>query len=367
VLHILPNFDSGGAERMAVNLMRTLSRDRFEVGAISLFDPAGTELEEVLAQSGIPVWYLGKRRGLDPRMFARIARVLRRFRPHVVHTHRYVLRYALPPVLGCRIPATVHTVHNLAEKEVDRPGQWVHRVAFKCGVTPVAIAEEVYDSLQGLYGVGGLPLIPNGIPMEPYRRPSVAREAWRELEGFSSEDVLFVCVARLSHQKNPVLLLESFARGPASDPGSRLLFVGEGEFRSELEKRVKAMGLQEKVHLLGVRPDVPEILNAADVFVLASDWEGNPLSVMEAMAAGTPVISTAVGGVPELIEDSRSGLLVPKGDAEALSRAMSYLLETPEAREVLGKASVERAVELFDARVMTRAYEELYESVLAKS
>jgi glycosyltransferase involved in cell wall biosynthesis len=116
-----------------------------------------------------------------------------------------------------------------------------------------------------------------------------------------------------------------------------------------------------------VRSDVPELLNAADVFVLSSDWEGNPLSVMEAMAAGTPVVSTAVGGVPELIEEGESGLLVPPGDARALGGAMQYMLKNAEVRTSMGRASARRAVEHFDLRAMTEAYEELYRTTVAKS
>ena len=110
--------------------------------------------------------------------------------------------------------------------------------------------------------------------------------------------------------------------------------------------------------------DVPEILNAADVFVLSSDWEGNPLSVMEAMASGKPVVCTAVGGVPELVEDGRCGLLVPPRDTEALAGAMSYTLENPEARTAMGNAAARRAVEHFDLKVMTEAYEDLYGAAL---
>ena len=134
--------------------------------------------------------------------------------------------------------------------------------------------------------------------------------------------------------------------------------------RSELERQIGASGLQGRVHLLGTRADVPEILNAADVFVLSSDYEGNPLSVMEAMAAGKPMICTAVGGVPELVEDG-CGLLVPPRDAQALSKAMSHVLENPSARKSMGERSARRAVERFDLRAMTEAYEALYKKLVA--
>jgi glycosyltransferase involved in cell wall biosynthesis len=368
VIHVLPGLGSGGAERMAFYMVRSLDRERFEAGVISLLNPPfGTNLEETLVQDGIPVWHLGKRRGFDPRVFVRFARTLDRFKPHVVHTHTYALRYALPYMLRRRAPAMVHTVHTLAGREIDWSGRLMYRMAFRRGVLPVAIAEEVADSLRLSYGIDGFPLIPNGIPVDEFRRPSIGSEEWRRREGFAPEDVLFVSVAGLRVPKNPTLLLESFAQGPASDPRAHLLFAGRGGLESDLKKRIDAMGLQEKVHLLGMRSDVTEILNAANVYVLGSDWEGNPLSVMEAMAAGKPVVCTAVGGVPELVEDGECGLLVPQRDAKAMAGAMRHMLEKPGARSSMGKASARRAEERFNLKVMTKAYEKLYSTTIAKT
>ena len=365
-MHVVSDFaGGGGAETVAANLLRTSDPEQFDARAISLRGPFGWEgLEETLAQDGIPVWYMGKKRGFDSSVVARVARTMEHFRPHVVHTHTYALRYALPYMLWRRAPAMVHTVHNLAEKEVEWYGRWVHRLAFWRGVLPVAIAREVADSIRRVYGIDEFPLIPNGIPVDTFRQPSIDRERWRNKEGFMPTEILFVCVAWLRPQKNPALLLEAFRRGPASDPRAHLLLVGTGSLRSELERQIGASGLQERVHLLGLRSDVPEILNAADVFVLSSDYEGNPLSVMEAMAAGKPIICTAVGGVPELVEDG-CGLLVPPRDAQALSKAMSHMLENPSARKSMGEKSARRAVERFDLRVMTEAYEDLYKKLVA--
>ncbi len=367
VLHVVAGFGIGGAEWVAANLLRTLDPEQFDVRAISLRGPFGGDIEETLAQDGIPVWYMGKERGFDPLVLARVTRTMEHFRPQVVHTHTYALHYALPYMLCRRIPAMVHTVHNLAEREMDNwSGRLVRWIAFRRGVVPVAIAREVADSIRRVYGIDDFPLIPNGIQVDTFRGPSIDRERWRNKEGFAPTDVLFVCVAGLRPQKNPALLLEAFHRGPASDPRAHLLFVGRGALKSELERQIGASGLQERVHLLGLRSDIAEILNAADVFVLSSDYEGNPLVVLEAMAAGKPMISTAVGGVPELVEGG-CGLLVPSGDAQALSKAMRYMLESPKARKSMGEASARRAVERFDLRVMTEAYENLYKTGIAKN
>jgi glycosyltransferase involved in cell wall biosynthesis len=366
VLHVVRNFEVGGAERVATNLLRTTDPEQFDVRAISLRGPFGTDLEEILARDGIPVWYMGKERGFDPIVLARVTRTMERFRPQVVHTHIFALRYAFPYMLGRRVPAMVHTVHNLAERELEWYERWVHRLAFRRGVLPVAIAREVADSVRRVYGIDDVPLIPNGIPVDTFRAPSIGRERWRNKEGFAPTDVLFVCVAVLRPQKNPALLLEAFHRGAASDPRAHLLFVGQGRLKSELERQIGALGLQKRVHLLGLRSDVPEVLNAGDVFVLSSDYEGNPLAVLEAMAAGKPMICTAVGGVPELVEGG-CGLLVPPRDAQALSKAMSYMLESPNARRSMGEASARRAEERFDLRVMTEAYEDLYKELIANN
>jgi glycosyltransferase involved in cell wall biosynthesis len=366
VLHILPRLAvrMGGAEMMVGHAMRYSDRERFEVAAISLYDPLDNKPAETLVPSGVPVWYLSKKRGFDRSMYARVDRVLRDLRPHVVHTHLGVLRYALPSMLYRRIPAMIHTVHNLAQQEVEWLGRCVHRAAFKSGVVPVAIAQEVADSLRNVYGISDSPLIPQGISTETYRQPRVDSDTWRRQEGFDPEAVLLVCVARLAVQKNHALLLRSFAQGPALDPRAHLLLVGGGKLGPELEREADALGLGGRVRFLGTRSDVPEILGAADVFVLSSDYEGSPLSIMEAMAAGKPVISTAVGGVPELVENGRSGLLVPRGSVKALAQAMSSLAENSNLRAIMGRTSSTLAAERFDARVMARAYEELYDKMV---
>jgi hypothetical protein len=199
VVHVVTDFaGGGGAETVAANLLRTADPEEFDARAISLHGPFGLEsLEETLAQDGVPVWYMGKKNGFDSSVVARVAHTLEHFRPHVVHTHTYALRYALPYMLWRRPSAMVHTVHNLAEREIEWYGRWVHRLAFWRGVLPVAIAGEVADSIRRVYGIDECPLIPNGIPVDTFCHPSIDRERWRKKEGFAPKAILFVCVAWL--------------------------------------------------------------------------------------------------------------------------------------------------------------------------
>ena len=364
ILQILPNLGVGGAENMANHLMLGLAQSHDVVGA-SLYPARGTPTELGLKQAGIPVWHLEKRPGFDPKMYFAIDRLLQRVKPDVVHTHLSVLRYVFPVLLRRRMPLAVHTLHNLAEHETDAVGRVVNRLAFRGRVLPVAISRECGASFRRVYGQECRSIIPNCIPVDRYRRDVSGRVEWRRKNGFDSSSILFIHVGRLERQKNHLLLLQAFAA--LDDPRAHLLLLGEGSLREQVAASVRSYGLEERVHLLGTRLDVPEWLWASDVFVLSSDWEGNPLSVMEAMAAGLPVVSTSVGGIPELAEPGQHGLLVPPGDCQGFTAAMRRLLEDRELMLAMGDAACAHALKSFRVERMVHDYARLYESTLASS
>ncbi len=361
VLHVVPDLVPYGLERIVASLIGHRDGSRFDVSVASLYGELEGNIGASLERQGARVFYLGKKRGLDPRMVPRLACVIAEVRPRVLHTHNYVLRYALPAGLGRGIEAVVHTIHNVAGREVDRLGRWLQWWAFRHGVHPVAIAAEVAATFRQVYSLPEPTLIPNGIAVEDYRSGFETREAWRSREGFAAGDLLFTCVARFSEQKNHAMLLDAFA---SQNGRTHLLLAGDGELRSHLERRVDGLGLAGRVHFLGRREDVPAILAASDVFVLASLWEGNPLSVMEAMAAGLPAVVTAVGGVPELLKSGRHGFVVPPGNTADFASAMTMLAESPQLRQRMGAAAGAHASAHFDHRQMVAAYESLYTRLL---
>ncbi|HEV2103817.1 MAG TPA: glycosyltransferase [Candidatus Acidoferrum sp.] len=367
VAQIVPMLSPGGAERVAVHIARGLNRRRYEPLVISFTGRVGCDLDHMLEEAGIEARYLGKHPGFDYRVYSRLDSVLKECEPDVLHTHLHVLRYALPSMLLMKRVAMVHTVHNLAEREIEPRARLIQRYALTHGVKPIAVAEEVAASLGTLYGIHDCRVISNCIPTELYANPRTPRKEWRAQEGFNDNDVLFVCVARFAPQKNHALLLKSFAQGPASDPRSHLVLVGEGDLRTDLEELTRKLNLSGKVHFLGLRSDIPDVLGAMDVFVLSSDYEGNPLSVLEAMASGLPIVSTAVGGVPNLFEAGKVGFLVPPGDPQGLAKSMHSLLKYDEVRRSMGAAAASHAQKNFDVSNMVRAYEEVYEDQLAAS
>lgn len=364
ILHVVPDLVPYGLERVVASLVKWRDRERFQVDVVSLYGEMEGSLGSVLERAGARIFYLDKRRGFDHRMFTRFSGVLKLAQPHVVHTHNYVLRYTLPPSILQRVPVQVHTIHNVAHREVDFAGRMLQKWAFRGKVHPVAIANEVAHSFRKVYGLERPALIPNGIGVDDFIMPPHTREDWRKREGFAPDDLLFTCVARLFAQKNHKTLLEAFAAGPASMPNAKLILAGDGELLTALEAQACELRIRDRVHFLGRRQDVPSILAASDVFVLSSLWEGNPLSVMEAMAAGRASVVTSVGGIPELLEDDKHGYVVDPGNAPAFAAAMTRLAEHASLRRVMGATASARARERFDHRQMVRAYEALYLSLL---
>ena len=356
VLHIIPNFGTGGAERFVVDLLENTDRKKFDVAAVSLYGETGTILEKEIRSKNLKVYYLDKHRGLDLSMIPKLYRLIKHCRPDVVHSHRYVLRYALWPSIFCHVPVRVHTFHSIAQKEVDWVGKLIHKIAFTFGgVVPVSISEEVADSVRLVYGAKlQSPVIYNGIDTKRFACSNCKEE---EQEG---GEIILLHVGRFSPSKNHKLLIEAFSYALNQNPNLRLWLVGDGELRPSIEEMVQKLGLGDRIRFLGTRSDIPKLMACCDIFVLSSKWEGFGLVIAEAMAAGKPVVATSVGGVPELVENGLTGLLVPPDDANALAEALLLLAKDPELRQVMGQNGQKKAIDCFDISRTAREYEALY-------
>ncbi len=363
ILHLMPGFGVGGAEQMACHLMVAQSESN-DITGVSLHPPTGSSIESRLTAARIPLRFLRKRPGFDPRLFSALDRVFDEVQPHVVHTHLSVLRYALPGLVRRHVPVAVHTLHNMAEYENDRIGRIIQWFAFRRAVVPVAISSEVAASCKRVYGLECRAVVPNCIPVDRYRGSSSERMHWRRKQRLDQNAVVFTCVGRLEPQKNPLMLIRAFAA--LTDGRAHLVMLGEGSLRDQVADYVRELRLERRVHLLGKREDIREYLAASDAFVLSSNWEGNPLAVMEAMAAGLPVVATAVGGIPELVQPGEQGFLVPPGDATAFANAMQRLLDEPEQRGAMAIAARCHAVRAFNVDRMADGYANVYRQLLER-
>ncbi len=361
ILQVLPSLGVGGAERMVSHLSLYIKENSpHEVRVVSLYDRCGSDIETSLEAGGVPIYFLGKQPGVDWRIFGKLSKVMRDYQPHVVHTHLYLLRYLILELLKNNRRRWLHTVHNVTAKETDRVGLTLNRWLYKRRVTPVAISGGLGRHLADYYHLNAVATIPNGIPVRRYALDATARQLWRQTNGFKKTQLLLTCVARFSEQKNHMGLLESFALASRQMPAMHLLLVGDGELKHAIVNRITELELQGRVHLLGVRQDIPEILAASDMFVLASLWEGNPLCLMEAMAAGLPCVATGVGGVPELVQEGVTGRLIEPNDRAGFSSAILQLLDDASIRSKMGVQAKRQAQTRFDSDDMAKAYLRLY-------
>jgi len=366
VFQIITSLVPAGAERLVVNLLQYHDRSKYQSVCICLGNPVNSHYEATVREQGIPLYFLGKGDKASWAVYKKLERLFAQYHPTVVHTHLLGLNYAFLAMLKYRTPVRVHTLHSLAHKEIgNRVAKLVRTLAFRYrigGVVPVAIADEVARTVEQLYGYKNPPVIPNGIPVDEYTPNPEARAQFRAAYGVEPDARVIVHVGRFVPLKNHALLIQAFALLEASIP-LYLWLVGDGELRPAMEQLAQELGVAHRVRFWGIREDVPAILNAADIFTLPSQHEGNPMSVMEAMAAGLPVVASRVGGIPELVEEGKTGLLVPPGEVHSLQQALLSLVRNPDLCLQMGRAARQRAVERFDIRQTVRQYEALYEQL----
>lgn len=353
VLHIIPDFGTGGAEKLVLDLVANYNSDKFEVAILSLYDKADTIYEKQLEKNGAKVFYLDKKPGLDVSIIMKTLKIFNLYKPEIIHTHRYVVRYTLIPSILKRIPVKVHTVHNIAEKELDKIGLKLQRIAYKYfGYKPVAIANSIKNSIESFYKMeSNVPLINNGVDLEKY--PLSIRG--------NNNIIELIHIGRFSPQKNHEVLIDAFNFVVKERKNIRLTLVGDGELRESIEAKVKALGIGNYIKFLGIREDIPDLLAASDIFVMSSDWEGLPLTVLEAMSTGMPIISTNVGGVPDICENGKNGFLVDSQNPKQLYEAIIRIADDQKLRYDMGQKSYQLSKE-YDIKTVQKKYEELYMS-----
>jgi len=240
---------------------------------------------------------------------------------------------------------------------------WIHLERFCARFAQAIIVVAESDRGDGLSVGVGRPeqyeLIRSGIEIEAYRDVPLDRAAARRRISVPAGAFVVGTVGRLSRQKSPLDLVAAFAKLAAGHPDAHLVLVGDGPQRTEVEREVARAGLTDRVHLLGLRADVPEILPAFDVFALASRWEGLPRVFPQAMAAGLPIVATRVAGAPDAITPGENGWLVEVGDAQTFGAKLVALADDPVLARSMGQRGRAR-VEEFSARRMVDRLESLY-------
>lgn len=359
VLHAM---QVAGAEVLVREIVRRLaSRIEPTVFCLDAIGPLG----EQLRAEGVEVVCLQRRAGRDWSVAWRLAREIRQRDIEVLHAHQYTPFFysALARVLAGMGPRLILTEHGRHFPDIVSPmrravnrllfDHLAHAVNACCGFSARALCE--VDGFSG-HRIG---IIENGIDPDRYLSTE-DRAVLRRRLGLEPHRSYVINVARHHPVKDQATLLRGFAEVALVRDEVDLLLAGDGPGRNGLERLAEELGIAARTKFLGVRRDIPELLQAADIFALTSVSEAASLTLLEAMAAGLPAVVTEVGGNPEIVRHGREGLLVPRGDAVAVAAALKRLLEDPEQAASLGQAGRERVAKRYRLERTVEVYSQLY-------
>ena len=379
VLQVITRLIIGGAQETVMLTADMLPRSRWAVDVLSgpQTGSEGSLIEQVRAR-GIPLTIEPALvREVSPLkdllVVVRLTRFIRRGRYHVVHTNsskagivgRWAAWFACTPVI-------VHTVHGWGHHDSQHPvvrTLYVLLERLTQRLTDVLIVVSPLNTEKGLAdgiaSAGKYMTIRSGVELDRFLHPLRGREEMRAELGIPQEAPVVGTVARFSPQKAPLDWIEACRIIAEAIPEAHCVYVGDGPMRPQAEAAIRDAGLVDRCHLTGLRPDVPELLTTFDVFALSSLWEGLPRVLVQAMAAGLPVVATAIDGNVEAVLDGVTGRLVPPADPPALARAAIEMLRDAELAARMGREGRAR-VEEYGAERMVAQIAQLYEDLLAR-
>lgn len=362
--HVLSSFGVGGQERVALDLARTQLALGHRVIAYSIAPPPDGPLAEEFHAAGIETATVPHGKRFDPTLPLRLGRRFARDRIDVVHTHNpWALIYGAPAGRLARA-IVVNTKHGA------NPAPWrrvlLRRAAAVLTDAYVAVSEQTARMARRSRDVAErkLRVISNGIDIARFGPDSKTRADVRAELGLPMDAWVVGTVGRLLVEvKNQPLLVRALA--PFLGPAQRLVIIGDGPDGAQITATAVQAGVEPWVHLTGARKDIPRLLTGFDVFVLPSRTEGLPLVIPEAMATALPVVATAVGGIPEVIDEGRTGFLVPSEDEAALRGRLKALADDPAWARSLGATARTVASTRYSLERMSREYMDLYRALLA--
>jgi sugar transferase (PEP-CTERM/EpsH1 system associated) len=366
VVHVVLSLDVGGLERNVINQIKEGTLLGQELWIVCLEQPGALALRA--EDLGGRVMCLDKTPGIRLGLIPRLRSLFREVRPDIVHTHQIApLFYAGAAARMSGGARVVHTEHGLPLVESRRKTRWLGRwSALHCDVF-FCLTQEMADVLlrHRIVPRRKLRVIRNGIDTSAYRAASRGA-ALRESLGLGPDTPIIGSVGRLAEIKQLDVLIRAFARVRRGCPDAHLLLVGDGLERGNLEALSEELGLGRAVHFAGYQSGVADYLHAMNCFALTSRSEGTPQAVLEASVAGLPVVATRVGGIPEIIEDGRTGVLFEPGDEESLADTLLNFIRDPESARSLGEAARRRVESLYGIGRMAREYHEHFLRILRR-
>jgi glycosyltransferase involved in cell wall biosynthesis/peptidoglycan/xylan/chitin deacetylase (PgdA/CDA1 family) len=363
VLHIISSLPAHGAEQLLLDMLENADHTRFRFLVCTV--AGGGPLVEEIRRRGTEVFVFQKRFRFDASILLKLKRLIQQEKVDLVHTHLFTAdAWGRLAAVWAGVPAMVRSAHNS-----DIWKRWSHRIVDSmllrrtCKI--IAVSDSVKEYLKSLENVPEekIVTVTNGINTKRFEKP-VDTDAIKESLGIRRTDRVIGIMGRLEAVKGHHVFLEAAQQLTLKHDALRFLIVGDGPLRAELKEKVDHSNLREKVIFTGLRRDIPDLMKILDCLVLPSTREGLPIVLLEAMAAGVPIVATTVGGIPEVISNDVHGKLIAPNDSSALVTAVDWILNHPEqAQEMVGRARARVASDYSVART-ARQIEAVYEEVL---
>jgi sugar transferase (PEP-CTERM/EpsH1 system associated) len=366
VVHLIYSFDTGGLQTLLAECINRMPAQRFRHAVVCL--TGYTDYAKKITRPGVEMHALNKAPGAGLDTHVKLFKLLRRLRPAIIHTYNIgTFEYNLTAMLA-GVPVRVHAEHGRDSVEMDgkhKKYNLLRRLLAPVVDTYVPVSDDLAAWLRDDIGIpaGKIRLVPNGVDTDRYTpAQSVAAGEPRP--------VCIGTVGRIDRIKHQAGLLDAFGlllqRFPAPQHDLRLAIVGDGPLLAALRERVANEPWGERVWLPGARADVADVMRRFDVFALPSLSEATPVTILEAMATGLPVVATRVGGIPQLVLEGQTGQLVAPSDAGALADALGAYIADPDLRARHGAAGREHIQRHASMTAMVAGYEDLYDGHLAK-
>jgi glycosyltransferase involved in cell wall biosynthesis len=349
ILHLVQDLNVGGVERVIQSIVTSLDTSRFEVKVIAL--AAGGVIADELANAGISIETMSWKNCYNPINICRLSRAIRNYRPSIIHMHGYFAEtMGRLAVFGRRFPATIVHHHSVFHG-LTLFNRMLDHFLMRFTSWQIMISEEI----QHTFAKAGYPLkkssvIYNGVDGKVFENRRTNRPPHTA-----------IMVAILRPVKGHRFLIEAFSEVGRRFSDAHLIIVGDGPLREALQEQAKSLGCEEKVEFLGMRDDIPALLDRASIAVMSSLREGLSLSIIEAMASGLPVVASRTGGTPEVVEDGVTGMLVSPGNPQELAEALSVLMSDSEKAHAMGLAGRKKYEVKFTKKKMISELEALYE------
>lgn len=362
ILHLIETSGPGGAEKMLISLVEHLDKNQYRSVICLLKDGW---LNTQLQRRGFETFIVPQPHSIDFGWLLKLKTRIKNMGIHLMHAHEFAMNtYAslLSVITGVPVIATVHGKNYYWER-------WWRRLAYRFvsrQTTMVAVSEDIKKFLMQKCGIKNdrIIVVHNGIDLDLYRPEGEKREWTRRELCIRNGQPVVGTIGNLYPVKGHTYLLKAIAIVKIMFPTVRLLIAGRGRMLGKLLNESQTLGIQDHVIFLGFREDTASLLQAIDLFVLPSISEGLPLSVLEAMACGKPVIATNVGGLPEVVVDGQSGFLVSSENPESLAKRMMLLLGYKSLSDQFGRVGRARVEKEFSLGSMVQKYQGLYETDL---